>query len=221
MPSSFIKTELHVHTNASFDSRTSIREIAGFLEIGKIDKVGITDHATIATAVELYKRFPNQIIIGEEIKTTHGEIIGLFLQASIPSHLSPLEVVEEIRKQGGIVYLPHPFDKRRSGIYQCIEYERILQEADVIEVFNARVICQKYNREAEKMADYFGKRKAVGSDAHTISAWGTTYQIMPDFSDARGFLTSLDMAELMMKKSSFKHVFNPTLNKWLKRSSSL
>ncbi|RLQ05541.1 PHP domain-containing protein [Geobacillus stearothermophilus] len=168
-----------------------------------INCVAITDHNTIEGAL-WFKEYSKKInvIIGEEIFTDKGEIIGLFLEKNIEPGLSPEETVYQIKEQGGIVYIPHPFDKDR--IKSCLELEKILSlqdEIDIIETFNSRTRQQKFNDKAYKLCKELNKISAVGSDSHTVAEIGRSYQIIDPFNTPYEFLKNLMKAKQVSEPS--------------------
>ena len=147
----------------------------------KIDVVAITDHNTIAGGVA-FKEFCEkrkrkiQVIAGSEIMTESGEIIGLFLEQEIASGLSATETVTEIKKQGGLVYIPHPYDeKRKKTVITSEALEKIKEDVDCIECYNGRNVSQRYGEEQCRIARAIGKKMVVGSDAHTVFEIGRNY----------------------------------------------
>lgn len=212
-----IKIDIHVHSETSYDCLTTLEDFKNILNSNRLDKIAITDHSKIGLAFELKEIYGDRIIIGEEIMTTHGEIIGLFLHKEIPRGLSPEETIEEIRKQGGIVYIPHPFDKRRSGIFRYDNYVEILKSADIIETFNSRCFSQIPNQLAKAFAYENMMPEGVGSDAHNADEIGRSYLEMDDFSDAKEFLENIQSATLVKRKMRIKYIFVPTLSKYLKK----
>jgi len=156
-----------------------------------LDGLAITDHNTIAGALELAKVAPFIIIIGEEIRTPQGEIIGLFLHEEIPPGLSPEETIRAIRRQGGVVYLPHPLDRlRRSPLKQQTLYA-ILDQVDAMETFNARMTLPQDNLRARRLAAERGLPGGGGSDAHSPFEIGHAYVKMPAFSGREDFMRQI------------------------------
>ncbi|MBC7261726.1 MAG: PHP domain-containing protein, partial [Chloroflexi bacterium] len=122
-----IKVDLHIHTCYSPDSLTSLEAvIAAALERG-LGALAITDHNAIEGALALQRMAPFPVIVGEEILTAEGDIIGLFLQELIPPKLTPAQTIARIREQGGVVYIPHPFDFRRSALPEPVLYSLLEQ----------------------------------------------------------------------------------------------
>ncbi len=189
-----MKVDFHIHSKYSPDSFSTLHMLKK-----QFDKKGlmplITDHGTIKGAME-YKRLYGKCIIAEEIETKEGEIIGLYLNEKIPEGMEIEETVERIKGQGGIVYLPHPFDRIRHSSLKRHNFK-----ADIVEVFNSRVVIENHNKMAEKYAEDKGLMKAVGSDAHFARHAGLCYAEMDDFSDRKGMLRSLRNATLVKRKT--------------------
>ncbi len=176
-----LRVDLHVHTRFSRDSATPLdRLVARCIETG-LDCIAVTDHNTIEGALEVQRIAPFRVIVGEEIKSRGGEIIGLFLSEPIPRDLSSLETVERIRKQGGLVAIPHPFDHFRRSVIDAQALQEVLPHVDIVEGFNARNTFQRDNRTAQKLAHEHGLLTSAVSDAHTLVELGRTYVEVPDF----------------------------------------
>lgn len=167
-----------------------------------IDVLGVTDHDTISGALALRAVTRDlRLIVGEEILTRHGEIIGLFLKKEIEHGLTAMETALRIKEQGGLVYIPHPFDPLKVRRLRRRFLMEILDLVDIIEVFNAKVILPVYNAVAASFARRHGKAAAVGSDAHYLSAIGLCRNVMKDFRTPQEFLESLRNAELVTTRS--------------------
>ena len=187
-----VRVDLHTHTMWSGDSTTTPDEFAAAVEASGLDVVCITDHNAIDGATELSDRLPCRVIVGEELRTAAGEIIGLFLQHRVPMGISHLDAARAIRDQGGVVYIPHPFDPMRRNLAEAALYE--LAEADLIdavEVLNAKTSLAHLNRRAVEFAAEFGIVGGAGSDGHVPDALGAAYVEMADFSGPQEFLASL------------------------------
>lgn len=195
-----IKIEFHVHTNYSYDCSTSFQDLIECCIQKKIDVLAITDHNQIEGALRLQTISPFRVIVGEEILTKEGEIIGLFLTKHIPSGLTMKDTIKEIKYQSGIVYLPHPFDTTtRKTAIQRSSLDKYICDIDIIEVFNGRTIKPWDNQKARKFADQMKKTECIGSDAHTKYELGRNYVYMDDYLDKKEFLDNLSRAEF--KKS--------------------
>ena len=193
-----VRVDLHTHTMWSGDSTTTPDEFAAAVVASGLDAVCITDHNAIDGAVELRDRLACRVIIGEELRTAAGEIIGLFLTERVPMGISHLDAAKAIREQGGVVYIPHPFDPMRRNMSEAALYE--LAEADLIdavEVFNAKTSLPSLNRRAAEFAVEFGIVGGAGSDGHVPDALGAAYVEMADFDTPMEFLASLATADVI------------------------
>jgi predicted metal-dependent phosphoesterase TrpH len=196
-----IKVDLHVHSSCSLDSLIKFDDLLETCDYHGIDCVAVTDHDTIDCAVKLHEIAPSRIIIGEEIHTTAGEIIGLFLKEHISPKLSPQETADKIKEQGGLVYIPHPFDQLRASVLKRQYLEEIADKVDIIEAFNSRNAFPWSNTKAFDFASKKGKLIGVGSDAHSRFEVGQAYVSIEEFSDAKDFLAKLAEAEFHTRKT--------------------
>jgi predicted metal-dependent phosphoesterase TrpH len=197
-----VRADLHSHTHWSADCSTAYKAIVAACQRRGIDVLAITDHNRIEGALELAEqKLPIQIVVGEEIKTTEGEIIGLFLRDWIPPRLSPEETIAEIRRQGGVVYVPHPFDAIRRSVILPQALERVAGSIDAVEVLNARLHAMERNERAVRFAEERGLLKGAGSDAHTAFEIGRAGVEMPPFTDAASFKQSLKRATVFGRPS--------------------
>ena len=197
-PEGWVRVDLHAHTMWSGDSTTTPDELDEAVAAAGLDVLCITDHHAIRGAVELARRLPCRVIIGEELRTHHGEIIGLFLSERIPMGIPPAEAAEAIRSQGGIVYVPHPFDPMRRNMAEPALYE--LARAgllDAVEVLNAKTSLRSLNARAAAFAAEFDLAAGAGSDAHVPLALGAAFVEMPDFDGPTEFLASLARARVV------------------------
>ena len=188
-----IRVDLHVHTCFSEDCVTDLEAVVGACRRAGLGAVAVTDHNTVEGAHALAQVAPFPVIVGEEIKTTDGEIIGLFLSESVPRGLSPGETIGAIRAQGGVVYVPHPLDRVRRSPLGLDSLTAILHEVDALEIFNARVTLQGDNRRARLLAEAHGLPGGAGSDAHTAREIGRAYVQMPLFDGPTDFIQKLGM----------------------------
>ncbi len=186
-----IRVDLHSHSCYSKDSRSTLEEIMRAVPQSGLHALALTDHDELAGALELQKQAPFFVIPGEEIKTQTGEVIGLFLHEWIPPGLAYLETIERIREQGGIVYVPHPFDRVRGSRVTRDQLDEVAGQIDILEVFNARNALPRYNRQAEEYARSHRILAGAGSDAHTVSEYGAAYLELPRFDDAESFRRAL------------------------------
>ena len=189
-----IKTLIHVHTNYSFDSSTAPEALARFAERENIGCIAVTDHDTIEGAKHLAAITDAKVIIGSEITTREGDLIGLFLERPIDPGMSARDTARAIREQGGLVLLPHPFIK----LFGCGLGKtawRIADLIDAVEVCNAQNIVAIPDRKADRFADRLGLAKFVGSDSHVDASIAPCYQLMGDFTTPADFLDALRAAE--------------------------
>ena len=175
--------------------------IARCLEVG-INCLAVADHNAIEGAIKLKEMAPFPIIVSEEILTSNGEIIGMFLSQEIPSKLSAEETIAQIKSQGGLVCIPHPCDRLRFSVFRNQVFENIMPEVDIIEVFNARSLVPGSSAKAWELAQKYGKLASAGSDAHTPSEIGNAYVEMPEFNGKDEFLASLAQGKISGNKSS-------------------
>lgn len=175
-----MKIDLHTHSIGSPDGGLTAEDYRNVLESKCLDYVAITDHGTIEAALVIKQQLgvlENRIIIGEEIKTSDGELIGLYLKETIPERMSLAETVAAIRRQGGLVYVPHPFETVRSGVSKK-GFETIADLVDIIEVYNGRAYFQNRGFEAMSFAEKYGMAVSAASDAHGRHGWGITATIV-------------------------------------------
>jgi len=214
-----IKADLHIHTTYSMDCTMPLEKIISrCLEVG-INCLGVADHNTIAGALKLKEMAPFSIIVGEEILTLNGEVIGFFLTQEIPSKLSIEETVAQIKAQNGLVCIPHPYDRLRVSVFRDEIFEGIMPDVDIIEVFNARSLSPGSSTRAAQLVQKYGKLASAGSDAHTLPEIGNAYVEMPKFNDKEEFLASLAKGKISGNKSSPTAYFVSTWNKLKKRLS--
>jgi len=159
----------------------------------------LTDHNSISGALELEKLGVGRVVIGEEVMTTQGELIGLFLSRLVPAGLTAKETAAEIRRQGGLVYLEHPYDVFRRHLTETA-IEEIADLIDIVEVFNGRS-TSKANQLAQDLCDTLGAAPAAGSDAHTLREIGSVYVAMEEFEDAQDFLRKLRRSKIVKRRS--------------------
>jgi predicted metal-dependent phosphoesterase TrpH len=197
-----IKVDLHVHTSHSLCARLSpIQLKKAALRMG-ISAVAITDHNTMAGAREMQLAVQSlKIICAEEIRTNQGEIIGYFLQKEIPLNLSPKETVARIREQGGLVAVPHPFDRLRSSRLRRPAFEAIMGSIDMIEIFNARNMFIDEDPDLLSRVLAAGAVPIAASDAHLPIEVGRACMEMEDFSTPQEFLVHLRSATIVARKS--------------------
>jgi predicted metal-dependent phosphoesterase TrpH len=184
------------------DSTTSLEQIVEHcLKVG-IDCLAVADHNTMSGAVRLKEIAPFHIIVAEEILTTCGEVIGMFLTEEIPSRLTIEETISRIKEQEGLVCIPHPYDNLRLSAFRNEAFEAIMPQVDIIEVFNSRSLSPHNSTRSKMLAERFGKPASAGSDAHIAAEIGKAYVEMPNFNDKETFLASLSKGRIVGHKSS-------------------
>jgi predicted metal-dependent phosphoesterase TrpH len=194
----WVRVDMHSHTMWSGDSTTTPDEVEAAVVDSGIDVLCITDHNAIAGAVELAERLPCRVIVGEELRTQLGEIIGLFLTERIPFGVSPADAARRIRDQGGIVYIPHPFDPMRANLRADIIDDLVAEGlVDAIEAKNGKTSLEHLNRHAAEYAAEHGLLAGAGSDAHVPDALGAVYVEMPDFDGPDEFKVSLAQGQIV------------------------
>jgi predicted metal-dependent phosphoesterase TrpH len=205
----WIVADLHLHTSWSHDCQIPVEDLLDHAEAEGLGAIAVTDHNVFGgalEAVELARGRDLVVIPGEEVKTAgQGEVIGLFLSEEIPRGLSFTETVEAIRSQGGIVYLPHPFD-RLHAIPEAATLHRHLAQVDVLEVYNARLLFEAYNDEALRFARKYDLTMGAGSDAHVLQGVGTGAMRMRAFEGPEEFLVSLSSAQVLRRPRSLLYL---------------
>jgi predicted metal-dependent phosphoesterase TrpH/glycosyltransferase involved in cell wall biosynthesis len=205
----WIVADLHLHTSWSHDCQIRVEELLDHAEAQGLGAIAVTDHNVFGGALEAVELARNReftIIPGEEVKTAdQGEVIGLFLSNEIPRGQSFGETVDAIRAQGGIVYLPHPFD-RLHAIPEPATLHRHLAQVDVLEVYNARLLFEAYNDEALRFARKYDLRMGAGSDAHVLQGVGTGALRMRAFEGPEEFLVSLRTAHVLRRPRSLVYL---------------
>jgi predicted metal-dependent phosphoesterase TrpH len=170
--------------------------------------LAVTDHDTITGALEMRRIAPFEVIVGEEVTTQSGHVVGLFLEEEIPTVLPAVEAMKAIKEQEGLVLLPHPFDRFRLGLLRHISLEEVLPFVDAVEVFNARTLLPQDNRLAQELANHNGLIAVVGSDAHSARELGYTYLEMANFDvTPKAFLQALGEARLVTRRVNPLHRF--------------
>jgi len=189
------------------------------IEVG-LNCIAVTDHNTIEGALEAQRMAPFMVIIGEEIQSTAGEITGLFLKEEIPKGLSPVDTAKRIKEQGGLVSLPHPFDRFRGEVISPQGLEEVLPYTDIVEVFNSRNNLGADDRKAYEFAQEHGLVASGVSDAHTALELGRTYVEIPEFDGSpEGLKYALARGRIIARRTSpFIHVVT-TFTKIRKRIS--
>jgi len=201
--------DLHTHSRASFDSLASPEALVRTAARRGLTHLAITDHDRIDGAIEGHsvaaQLAPDlTVIIGEEIRTADGDLIGLFLTGAVPPGLSADEAIAEVRAQGGLVGIPHPFDRFRGSLLRDARLERLVRQVDWVEAHNARVAVGSGNTRAAELAREGGVAGIAVSDAHSAFEVGVAYTALDgDPSTPAGLLAALPTAELIPGRASF------------------
>ena len=203
----FVHVDLHMHTDHSPDCATPVDTLLATAKSVGLGAIAITDHNEISGALEARDRANGiKVIVAEEVKTAdQGEVIGLFIEEKIPRGMTLQETIAEIRRQGGLVYVPHPFDR----MHAVPDYEHLLdvvEDIDAIEVFNPRVAISAFNEEAARFAAKYRIVAGAGSDSHVAQGLGSVKIRMRDFDGPEEFLESLRDADIVRKKQSLLYV---------------
>jgi glycosyltransferase involved in cell wall biosynthesis len=202
-----IDVDLHMHTDHSPDCATPVDVLLDTAKSRGLGAIAVTDHNVISGAHEAAARADGiKVIVAEEVKTRdQGEVIGLFIDEHIPRGMTLEETIAEIHRQGGLVYVPHPFDR----MHAVPDYEHllnVLEDVDAIEVFNARVAVRSFNEEAVKFARKYRIPAGAGSDSHVPQGLGSVRIRMRDFDGPEEFLESLREADIIRKPKSLLYV---------------
>jgi len=197
-----LKADFHMHTKFSKDCDTPLEAIIERCQKMGINCIAVTDHGSAEGGLEMQKIAPFKVIVGEEILTPNGEIMGLFLKETIPSGISVEEAVAKIKAQGGLVCLPHPFDPLRGLRMDKDKLTKLAEQADIIEVFNARGPFPGPVKKANALALKYNLPGIAGSDAHYPYELGHTYIEMPEFNSKDEFLQALRKGTIRKQRAS-------------------
>ncbi len=179
--SSRLSLEFHSHTSASKDCLLPPAALVAAARRKGIVRVVVTDHNSIAGALEAQRLDPERIIVGEEIMTTRGEILAAYVTEEIPAGLSPQETIRRLREQGAFISVSHPFDRLRKGGWALEDLLEIVPLVDAIETFNSRCMLRRFNDEAAEFARRNGIPRTVGSDAHAAFELGRSLMMVEPF----------------------------------------
>lgn len=216
-----VRLDMHTHSEYSPDSRTPLASQLAALKAAKIDVVCATDHNTIDGALRLRDMAEGiRVIVGEEVSTRDGEMIGLFLEKAVPRDLSAEETISRIHDQGGVVSVPHPFSRNRLYHIKRGALERVWQQIDCIEIFNAREAFAADNLRAAVFAKERNIPGAVGSDAHRTSEIGRAWLEIDEFTDPKSFIEAVragDVHGTLTGSAIHLATRYDVFRKWLKR----
>jgi predicted metal-dependent phosphoesterase TrpH len=204
-----IGIDLHMHTDHSPDCATPVRTLLETARDQGLGAIAITDHNVVSGALEareIADEVGIKVIVAEEVKTAEqGEVIGLFLEEKIERGMTMAETIAEIRRQGGLVYVPHPFDR----LHSVPDYEHLLDivdEIDILEVFNPRVTLTAFNEEAERFATKYRIVPGAGSDSHVAQGLGSVMIRVHDFEGPAEFLEAMRDADIVRKHKNLVYV---------------
>jgi len=204
-----IRAEFHIHTCHSHDSLVRIPDLLDTCAKKGINRIAITDHNVISGAFEAATLDPEHVIIGEEIETTAGEILGYYMTELVPGGMTPMKTIEALKKQGALISVAHPFDDHRLAFWRSDTFAEVLQQVDALEVFNARCINSIFNQKALDCAEEHGLLKTVGSDAHSLYELGQANLLLAEFDDADTLRIALRSGEFIGKLSgSWVHLIS-------------
>jgi len=206
------RVDLHTHSLASPDGGLSLADYRHMIDEKGLVCIAITDHDTIEFAKQAQLALGDQIIVGEEITATEGEIIGLYLRSPIASGRSLRETVAAIKQQHGLVYVPHPFETRRKGL-SARSLETIIADIAIVETSNGRAVFQNRSKEAYAWAAEHGLPGAASSDAHGPSGWGKTYSVLDHVPSRDTLAGLLHSAQYKIGSPGVRGVLYPKYNR--------
>ncbi len=210
------KIDLHTHSIASPDGGISPSQYEKAITTGLVDYVAITDHNHIDMAIGLQQQLGDKIIVGEEIMTTDGEIIGLFLTSLVLPGQSVQETIRQIKVQNGIVYIPHPFETLRKGLHPAI-LEEFFQDVDVIEVCNGRAFLQNRSEQAVVWARLNHMPSAASSDAHGLKGLGATFVSIDKPPTRENIIQQIASGKLLTDRPGLRALLYPKYHRLRKK----
>ncbi|RTK94179.1 PHP domain-containing protein [Candidatus Saccharibacteria bacterium] len=206
------KIDLHTHSTASPDGGISPKQYAHLLSSGALDYIAITDHDHIDMAKQLHGEHGDAIIVGQEITTSEGELIGLFLSDRVMPGQTAKATAKAITKQGGLVYVPHPFETVRKGI-SLEALDSIAPLIDIVEVHNGRAVFQNKGPKAAVWARLHNKPGAASSDAHGIKGIGSSFTTIAQKPNQKNLATLLETARILTARPPLTSLLYPKLNR--------
>jgi len=211
-----MKVDLHTHSIDSPDGGLTPEDYTNLFANGTFDCLAITDHNTIKLAHSLHTTLGDKVIVGEEISTSEGELIGLFLSRVIAPEQTARATAEAIKAQGGLVYIPHPFETVRAGLGSD-SLQGIADLVDIVEVHNGRALFQNRGPTAATWARLHHKVMAASSDAHGRKGIGTTYQTLHELPTSRNLVALLSTGRLVTNRPPLRSLFYPKLHRLRRR----
>jgi predicted metal-dependent phosphoesterase TrpH len=210
------RIDLHSHSIGSKDGGLTRADVSKIFDSGQVDTLAITDHDHIDTALAWQHDFGDSLIVGEEITSQDGEIIGLYLTSLVEPGQTAAETCQGIHDQGGLVYIPHPLEKRRKGVSRAT-LELLAHRIDIIEQLNGRG-SNMHRRYIRKFAQDHMIKLAASSDAHGPHGVGRTYTSLARQPTKETLIDLLSEAQLSYKPTSLHGWLEPSLNRWRKRA---
>lgn len=210
------RLDLHTHSVASGDGGMTAAQYQKVLSTQLLDYIAVTDHNRTDFATQLHEQLGDKIIIGEEIMTSGGEIIGLFLKEPVEPHLTAEETVRQIKQQSGLVYVPHPFETFRKGLHPSV-LETIAAHIDIIEVCNGRALLQNRGQQAVVWARLNNVLAAASSDAHGLLGLGKTFTVVSGSPNRQNLLGLMSGAKLMTDRPGLHTLLYPKFNRLRKK----
>lgn len=210
------KLDLHIHSILSSDGGIDKKDLDFIFENKILDYIAITDHNEIEFAQTMQEYFPGRIIVGEEIKTSQGEIVGLYLKERIEKGMTIAQTLKAIKAQGGLSYIPHPFSERRHGIGPLL-LDVFHDMVDFIESYNGRAILGLSNKKAIQFAAEKKLVHATNSDAHSKRGIGKVYNVISEVPTKENLISLLKNAKHITGRAPLAEYLSPTLNRLSKR----
>lgn len=210
------KVDLHTHSTASPDGGISIDQYQNAIDKNLLDAIAVTDHNQIDFALRLKRLLGEHIIVGEEIMTSEGEIIGLFLDSAIQPGLIPQETIRQIKDQKGLVYIPHPFETVRHGLHPKI-IDELIDQIDIIEIYNGRAFAQNRSTQAVIWAKLNHVIGVASSDAHGYLGLGKTYTNVSQMPDQANIKKILASGTPIVSNPSLRELLYPSYHRLRKK----
>lgn len=212
------KIDLHTHSSSSKDGGITLNQYEDALSTGLIDCVAVTDHNRIDFAKKLNEALGDKVIVGEEIMTSSGEIIGLYLEEKIPAKLTPVDTIRLIKEQGGLVYIPHPLESFRSGL-QINVLEELIDYIDIVEIGNGRALQMSKYSQILVWSNLNHIAGAASSDAHGKVGFGRTYTLIPELPTKQTLAELLKKGTPIIQRPKLRSLLYPKYNRLKNRYS--
>lgn len=210
------RVDLHTHSAASHDGGISADQYRRILSTRILDVVAITDHGGIDFGLQLRQQLGKQIIVGQEIMSRAGEIIGLYLKKKVADGLSPHETISQIKNQHGLVYIPHPFETVRRGLHPSV-VDELVDHIDIMEVVNGRAFLQNRSQQAVIWAKLNKKIGVASSDAHGARGIGRTFTQCSSLPTKSTLLEELAHSNPIIGRPTARALLYPKFNKLKKK----